>query len=336
MWVRVPPQAPPFAPARGSAERARKEYTLPIVRSACAAGVLLAHVLAAPAAEPFSTGLLSRIAFGSSENRDCPQPMWDAIAGTQPDLFLLIGDSICFDTTNRSLKQATSLDAVDAPTTSPPQQRTGVYDARVYGPPGRRVQIILLDTRTFRDPFKRRASRLPGDGPYEVNPDRSSSMLGIAQWTWLRQQLRAPAEIRIIVSSIQVIAEDHYWEKWMNLPHERKRLFDMISDTEADNILFISGNRQHAELSMMKGPLGYPLYDLTSSPLNASAKKLVVEINSHGVSEVCDDNNFGLITVDWSRADPQMTLAILDEAGTPRIQHTIALSVLQADASSAP
>jgi alkaline phosphatase D len=231
----------------------------------------------------------------------------------------------------KEASQRVFLEGFNEPTNSPRRQRAGVYDARVYGPPGRRIQVILLDTRYFRGPLKRRASRLPGEGWYEANQDKSSTMLGAEQWTWLRQQLRVPAELRLIVSSIQVVAEDHHWEKWMNLPHERQRLFNMISDTEADGIIFLSGDRHHAELSMMKGPLGYPLYDLTSSALNMSAEEPVVEINRRGISEVYDGNNFGLVTVDWSVPDPAITLEIRDEKGETRIQHGLKLSALQAD-----
>ena len=39
-------------------------------------------------------------------------------------------------------------------------------------------------------------------------------MLGAAQWAWLRAQLLQPAELRLIVSSVQVLAEGHGWEGW--------------------------------------------------------------------------------------------------------------------------
>jgi alkaline phosphatase D len=41
---------------------------------------------------------------------------------------------------------------------SPRRRRPGIYDARVFGPPGRRVQVILLDLRYFRSPFAGRMS----------------------------------------------------------------------------------------------------------------------------------------------------------------------------------
>ena len=58
-------------------------------------------------------------------------------------------------------------------------------------------------------------------------------MLGAAQWAWLRAQLLQPAELRLIVSSVQVLAEGHGWEGWDNLPLERTKLLGLIDETAA-------------------------------------------------------------------------------------------------------
>jgi alkaline phosphatase D len=41
--------------------------------------------------------LVSRIAFGACAKQDRPQPIWDAIVATQPELFLFLGDNIYGD-----------------------------------------------------------------------------------------------------------------------------------------------------------------------------------------------------------------------------------------------
>jgi len=40
-------------------------------------------------------------------------------------------------------------------------------------------------------------------------------------------------------------------------------------------------------------------------------------------------NNFGLVTVDWERPDPLVSLQIRDEVGDITIQQKLPLSVLQ-------
>jgi hypothetical protein len=222
------------------------------------------------------------------------------------------------------------LDFFGDPEDSPRRKRPGIYDARVFGPTGKRVQVILLDTRYFRSALKKKAVAPRGEGPYEPNPDPATTMLGEDQWRWLADQLRIPAEIRLIGSSIQVVAEDHGWEKWMNLPHERERLYTLIRETGAEGVIFLSGDRHLAELSMMDGGLGYPLYDLTSSGLNQAANSWrPLEVNRHRVATMNWGDNFGLITIDWDRPDPLIGLQIRDVEGDIRIQQKVLLSVLR-------
>lgn len=230
----------------------------------------------------------------------------------------------------REQSQRLFLDFFEEPAESPRRSRPGVYDARVVGPEGRRVQIILLDTRYFRSPLQRRPKAERGQGPYQASTNTSATMLGAAQWAWLEEQLRVPAEIRIIASSVQVVPEDHGWEKWMNFPHERQRLFALIRDTRATGVLFLSGDRHLAELSMMDGGVGYPLFDLTSSGLNqASRSWRPLEENRHRVGTMNWGDNFGLIAIDWDRPDPVISLQVRDEDGDVRIQQKINLSVLR-------
>jgi alkaline phosphatase D len=192
------------------------------------------------------------------------------------------------------------------------------------------VQIILLDARYFRGPLKKRAKSIPSEGPYDPSTDTTSSMLGESQWKWLEVQLKKPATLRILCSSIQVVAQDHHHEKWHNLPHERDRLFKLIRDTGAAGLFCISGDRHLAELSMMDAGIGYPLYDLTSSGLTQGFPKWrKLEVNRHRVMTMGFGNNFGVIAIDWSRPDPLISLQIRDEAGDVTIQERLPLSVLQ-------
>ena len=189
----------------------------------------------------------------------------------------------------------------------------------------------MLDTRYFRSsPLKRKPRALISQGPYVGNPDPNTTILGEDQWRWLAEQLRVPAEIRLLVSSIQVVAEDHGWEKWMNFPHERERLFKLIRDTGAEGVIILSGDRHLAELSMMDAGVGYPIYDLTSSGLNQAARSWrPLETNRHRVATMNWGDNFGVIAIDWDRPDPRISLQIRDVEGDITIQQKINLSTIR-------
>ncbi|MFT3878904.1 MAG: alkaline phosphatase D family protein [Gemmatales bacterium] len=222
------------------------------------------------------------------------------------------------------------LDFWGVPADSPRRQQEGVYSAEVIGPPGQRVQFILLDTRTFRTPLKKKdAKPAKGDGPYEADNSDTCNMLGEAQWKWLEEQLKIPAEIRLIGSSIQLVPEDHGWEKWMNFPKQRERFLKLLEATQAKGVIVLSGDRHLAELSMMPNAVGYPLYDLTSSGLTEADKKWrPYEPNRHRVATMNFGNNFGFITIDWYRSDPLIRLQIRDEDGEVTIQQKVLLSTI--------
>lgn len=230
------------------------------------------------------------------------------------------------------------LDFFSEPAGSPRRSREGIYDAKVFGPAGRRVQVILLDTRSFRSAIPARGSEplraMGRPGMYAPSTDPSSTLLGAAQWEWLARQLREPAEIRIIASSVQVAAEEHHFEMWMNFPHERERLVRLIADEQASGVVFISGDRHHAEISKIVDAGGawtdpaYPLYDVTSSGLNQT-KRWGNELNRHRVGSPYFDENFGLIRIDWSKPDPVVSLEIRDLVAAPLIIHEVRLSELR-------
>ena len=222
------------------------------------------------------------------------------------------------------------LDFFGVPKDSPRRRRDGVYHAEIFGPPGRRVQVVLLDTRYNRTPLVWKDD--PGDpidgGRYQPTSDPKAGLLGEKQWAWLEEQLRVPAQLRIIGSSIQVVDEDYGGEKWANFPLERKRLFSLL--WRSTGSLFISGDRHFAELSMMESEAGYPTYDLTSSSLNWSERVFrMPERNRHRVALLNRGDNFGLVEIDWTRRDPLIRLKIVDEEGDTMIHHKVELSVLR-------
>jgi alkaline phosphatase D len=324
---------------------------------------------------------VTRIAFGSCADQDKPCPIWGSIAKLQPELLVLLGDTMYADL-DKSKKvdpalirakydklageaefaklkkgvpivatwddhdygkndadarfalkdesQQIFLDFFDVPKDSPRRTRKGVYHSQVFGPAGKRVQVIVLDGRYHRsqiatkfNPKLRVTESLP-------NTDPAATFLGEEQWAWLEEQLKVPAEVRLIGSGVQVLSEEHPFEKWANIPHERDRLFKLLRDTKANGVIFLSGDRHLAELSMATGMISYPLYDITASGFNQGNKAWrAPEKNKHRVAAMPYGNNFGFITIDWaSETSPRMTLQLRDEDGEIVVRHAIRLGLL--------
>ena len=199
----------------------------------------------------------------------------------------------------------------------------GIAYARTFGPEGRRVQFIMLDTRSFRSPLRRKPKDDKAKGRYVPDDDPQKKLLGAAQWAWLGERLREPADLRLIVSSIQVIADGHRWERWGNLPNERQKLYASIASARARNVVFLSGDRHRAGLYRLATDGGAALVEATSSSLNRSFDD-PEESGPHQLGPMFGANNFGLIEIDWEARIA--TISIRDEAGTARLATAIALA----------
>ena len=57
---------------------------------------------------------------------------------------------------------------------------------------------------------------------------------------WLAEQLKVPAELRLIGSVVQVVPDEHGSEMWGNFPLERKRLFKLFR-----SFVHLPGPREH-------------------------------------------------------------------------------------------
>ena len=55
---------------------------------------------------PPTPPVVSRIAFGSCATQARPQPIWDAVAATRPELLLMLGDNIYADTEDMDVMRA--------------------------------------------------------------------------------------------------------------------------------------------------------------------------------------------------------------------------------------
>lgn len=179
----------------------------------------------------------------------------------------------------------------------------GVYHSRHLKAAGLDVQVILLDTRSFRAPLPKTGNTAGCPYPAATADDARGTVLGAAQWQWLERQLRQPADLRLLVSSIQVLPTEHCFEKWANFPAERQRLLSLIGDTGADRVVILSGDRHLGEISRLTpDAIGYPLHEITSSGLNSAMTRLSPARGESNPLRIAGENvlkdNFGTLHVE--------------------------------------
>ena len=300
-----------------------------------------------------------KIAFGSCNQVNLHQPLWESIASLESDLWIWLGDSVYADTENIE-----TMRALYAAQSARPEYAKLVHTTRVVGTwddhdygvndGGREYPKRAESQQAFLDfvgeppdtARRRRAgiytSYVLGSGAQSVKaillderyhrdaPGPDGDVLGDEQWAWLEAELRdSSSVIHLLGSSTQVIPEDHRFEKWANFPKARARLFQVLARTRAPGVVVLSGDRHMAEMSRIRtAPLLYPLWEVTSSGLTHCWKRGRDEPNRHRVGTLLTELNFGLVEVDFANGGSIM-LSVIDLSGARRLSQRIELRDLQ-------
>ncbi len=214
----------------------------------------------------------------------------------------------------------------EVPSDSPRRKRPGIYDSFIVGENGKRLQIILLDSRYFED------NKRPNNGcgkndycPWAGPSDANKTILGEAQWAWLKETLKQEADLRIIASSVQFGSSYHGFESWTLFPYERKKMQDLIKETKAQRVIFVSGDMHYSEVSKLTQGSWYPLYDFTASGINQSWPP---EINLNRVENKKMQNYNGcVLEIDWDNG--KLNYKSIDVNDNVAIDHTITFSEIE-------
>ena len=187
------------------------------------------------------------------------------------------------------------------------------------------VDFFMLDGRYYRtDPQK---------------PD--PSMLGAAQVDWLLAKLKASkATFKIIASPVpwafgtkpgsqksatfgRVPGAQDTWE---GFPDEREKIFGFLEDNKIEGVYLISADRHRSDAWRIKRPNGYDLYEANTSHLT---KKSTHRKMPNAIFSILGKPAFGLLTIDTTLDDPQITYDVMKIDGAKSATLTVKLSQLK-------
>lgn len=223
------------------------------------------------------------------------------------------------------------LDFFKEPLTSDRWVHDGIYTSYNIELEGAKVQVILLDTRTFRDQLVRTNRKNRGtDNPeyeltYAPHKDSSKTILGTQQWAWLKGVFSQAADYRIIASSTQFGIEYNGYESWANFPAEQNRILQLIKETQAGGVIFISGDVHYGEFSELKNKESYPIFDFTSSGLTQEWS--FATPNKNRIAGPMMQNNFGLIEI--NALEKTIEVQLRDKTGSIVAEKLLHLDALQ-------
>ena len=170
------------------------------------------------------------------------------------------------------------------------------------------VDLFLLDDRYHRDP-----DRWP-EGP-------EKRFLGPGQLAWLQGALLGSrATWKLIAGGNQFLNPGSRYETMARYPHEQAALLDWIVSRRIEGVVFLSGDRHHGELLRLDRPGGYPLYELTTSPLTSGVHTFGPENpewqNGLRVPEtLVMQRNYGLLRFSGPRGERRLAFELRAEGG---------------------
>ncbi|MFN7021859.1 MAG: alkaline phosphatase D family protein [Phycisphaerales bacterium] len=293
-----------------------------------------------------------------------PQPIWERMAALKPDALLLIGDTPYIDTTDlavqrRRYREFNSIDGLHTlrkkvpayatwddhdfgrndtdgtlkgkensrrafrEYTANPEPAMQPVNAEVAGPDAFDIgiatsfrlgpaEVFLLDCRWFA-----------GTEPSFADPERKT-LLGAAQWNWLKRSLRAStAPFKLLVCGMVWCDEVRPNKKdyWGAYPHERKALFDFLHQERIGGVMLVGGdihrNRAYRHGRGFSG-MDYPLYEVVSSPLGSKVMRQgdgSPKTNPDMLYDGADARTFAVITCDSTAAPAKLTVRWMNDEG---------------------
>ena len=173
-------------------------------------------------------------------------------------------------------------DAWNIDQNDPRRSREGIYFSELKDIAGKKILIVGLDTRYFR------SNLIKIGNSYKPHKNSNTTILGPIQWQWLEKELSREHDILILASSIQVLATEHRFEKWSNIPHERDKLLALLNNLSS-KVLIISGDRHRSGFYKLDN-----IYEFTSSSLNKGIFSSY-ESDSLLIGKTYIQNNYGIV-----------------------------------------
>lgn len=166
-------------------------------------------------------------------------------------------------------------------------------------------EFFLMDNRYWRTPNNR-------------TDIENHDIIGERQMQWLLDAMvNSFAPFKFVVIGGQFVNPMKEHEKHANYaPQERMRLIKAIEKLKIDGVIFLTGDVHHTELSKLDLKDGYPLYDLTVSPLTSGVAGRNAENNELQVpGTLIKKRSYAHISVNGSRKERKLNIKVYDSNG---------------------
>jgi alkaline phosphatase D len=151
-----------------------------------------------------------------------------------------------------------------------------------------------------------------------------TQMLGKEQIDWLIELLKySQAPFKLIAVGGQILNNAKVYENYSNYEAERELLLDRIAAEGITGVVFLTGDRHHAELIKVNHK-GTVMYDLTTSPLTSGTHKSGDADTANRVEGTLYlEHNFALLEVSGTRKERVLKLRLMNKEGQEVWNHIL-------------
>lgn len=279
---------------------------------------------------------INRFVFGSCNNQNKPQPLWNEILKQNPDLFIWGGDIVYADKekpTNLALALSKQNQIKDWMNFKSKIPIIGTWDDHDYGVndgdgtyTGKdEAKKLLLDFLEEPQNSPRRkqeglyASYTFGkvkfillDNRYFMKLDPNAQMLGEKQWKWLENEIHnTKAKVTFIVSSLSIFSPKFPGgEGWPFIPSETDRLLDLVERQNNTGVVFLTGDMHFSSIFKRRNHL-----EFLSSGLTHSVPTVIRWYISRFFENTYYGLSYGQVDIAWERDTPIITTTIRNHLG---------------------
>lgn len=165
------------------------------------------------------------------------------------------------------------------------------------------VDVFLVDDRFFRTNMNR-------------NTLVEGQMLGDKQQDWLIGALKySKASFKLVCVGSQVLNDVAVHENYAKYSEERRKFLDKLDAEGIKNIVFLTGDRHHSEISTLQSEK-ITLYDVTISPLTSGPHSAEDEKNNNRVpNSHIGERNFATLSFSGKLKQRVMSINFFDSDG---------------------
>ena len=161
-------------------------------------------------------------------------------------------------------------------------------------------QFFMLDNRWYRTVQK-----------------EEGTILGDQQKYWFKEALLASkATYKFVAVGSQFLNDFVGFENFSNYKSEREELIQFIDDNNIKNVVFLTGDRHHSEVSKLTTDKGNVIFDVTSSAMTSSTYDHLSEANTLRIkgSHIAE-RNFAVFNISGTEKERKLSVVFKNTRG---------------------